>query len=153
MAGRRSIDEAYVIALPEQPAAAPDGSIAYVLRTVRRAADRDARSLWLVRPGDPARQLTHGAADTAPAFAPDGGRLAFLRAADGLAQVWLLPVAGGEAEQLTSLPLGAGAPVWSPDGTRIAFAAPVDLHAVPGEDGDAAATSHRICSCITFVQP
>ena len=33
---------------------------------------------------------------------------------------------GGEPEQLTELPLGAGAPVWSPDGRRIAFTAPVD---------------------------
>ncbi|MEV6491403.1 serine hydrolase, partial [Actinoplanes sp. NPDC051633] len=31
---------------------------------------------------------------------------------------------GGEPEQLTDLPEGAGPPVWSPDGTRIAFTAP-----------------------------
>ncbi|MEV0842135.1 serine hydrolase [Actinocatenispora sera] len=143
MAGRPSIDDLYAIALPEQPAVAPDGSIAYVLRTVRRDADRDRRTVWLVRPGQPARQLTFGEADAAPVFSPDGTRLAFLRAADGPAQVWLLPVAGGEAEQLTSLPLGAGTPVWSPDGTRIAFGAPIDLHAVPGEDADAAAARRR----------
>ncbi|GIL29834.1 serine hydrolase [Actinocatenispora comari] len=143
MAGRPSIDDLYATALPEQPAAAPDGSIAYVLRTVRRDADRDRRTLWLVRPGQPARQLTFGESDGAPVFSPDGSRLAFLRAADGPAQVWLLPVAGGEAEQLTSLPLGAGTPVWSPDGTRIAFGAPIDLHAVPGEDTEATAARQR----------
>ena len=50
-------------------------------------------------------------------------QVAFLRAADGPPQVWLLPAAGGEPEQLTTLPLGAGAPVWSADGSRIAFGA------------------------------
>jgi len=53
--------------------------------------------------------------------------------------VWLLPSAGGEPEQLTTLPLGAGVPGWSPDGTKIAFAAPVDLHAAAGEDDKARA--------------
>ena len=74
-----------------------------------------------------ARRLTRGTADFAPAWSPDGTRLAFLRADGGPAQLWLLPAGGGEPEQLTSLPLGAGAPVWSPDGTKIAFGAPVDL--------------------------
>ena len=67
--------------------------------------------------------------------------MAFLRAADGPAQVWLLPADGGEPEQLTSLPLGAGAPVWSPDGARIAFAAATDRQAPAGEDD--AARSRR----------
>jgi hypothetical protein len=33
----------------------------------------------------------------------------------------LLPATGGEPEQLTKPPLGAGAPVCSPDGTKLAF--------------------------------
>ncbi|MGH3302985.1 MAG: serine hydrolase, partial [Streptosporangiaceae bacterium] len=65
---------------------------------------------------------------------------AFLRAQDGPAQLWLLPASGGEPEQLTTLPLGAGAPVWSPDGSKIAFAAAVDLHAAAGEDDKARAS-------------
>jgi len=133
MARRPTIDDLYAFALPEQPAVAPDGAIVYVLRTTERDADRDRRTLWRVRPGAEPRQLTRGVADTAPAVSPDGGRIAFLRTTDGSAQVWLLPVDGGEAEQLTALPLGAGAPVWSPDGTRIAFAAPVDRAAGAGQ--------------------
>ena len=86
-----------------------------------------------------ARRLTRGTADAAPAWSPDGTRIAFLRADGGPAQLWLLPAGGGEPEQLTSLPLGAGAPVWSPDGTKIAFGAPVDLAAMPGEDDAARA--------------
>ncbi len=125
------------IAIPEQPAMSPDGSrIAYVLRTQDLDEDRAVTSLWQVRTdGSEPTQLTRGTADTTPVWSPDGSHLAFLRADDGPAQVWLLPADGGEAMQLTELPLGAGAPAWSPDGTRIAFAAPVDPAA--GDGGDA----------------
>ncbi|MGZ3145085.1 serine hydrolase [Lentzea chajnantorensis] len=121
-----TIEDLYGFALPEQPAISPDGSeVVYVLRTTDRERDRDLRSLWRVADGEPSR-LTRGEADVAPAFSPDGARIAFLRAQDGPAQLWLLPANGGEPEQLTTLPLGAGAPVWSPDGTAVAFSAPVD---------------------------
>ena len=36
-------------------------------------------------------------------------------------QIWLMPVAGGEATPLTALPNDIGAIAWSPDGKRIAF--------------------------------
>jgi dipeptidyl aminopeptidase/acylaminoacyl peptidase len=138
---RLRISDLADIAVPEQPTISPDGSrIAYVLRTQDTEADRPVSALWRVGTdgGDPVR-LTRGNSDSAPAWSPDGTRLAFLRAADGPAQMWLLPADGGEPEALTTLPLGAGRPVWSPDGTRIAFAAAVDTEAAEGEDGDARA--------------
>jgi dipeptidyl aminopeptidase/acylaminoacyl peptidase len=138
---RQRIDDLTTLAVPEQPALSPDGSqIAYVLRTSDVDADRSVRSLWRVgaRTGEP-QQLTRGQADSAPAWSPDGTRVAFLRAQDGPAQLWLLPASGGEPEQLTTLPLGAGAPVWSPDGSKIAFAAAVDMRAAAGEDDQARA--------------
>ncbi|MGI5500319.1 serine hydrolase [Lentzea sp. CA-135723] len=117
------IEDLHGHALPEQPVLSPDGTeVVYVLRTTNREADRDEHALWRLENGKP-KQLTRGKSDTAPAWSADG-RLAFLRAQDGPAQVWLLD---GEPDQLTTLPLGAGAPVWSPDGTKIAFAAPADL--------------------------
>jgi dipeptidyl aminopeptidase/acylaminoacyl peptidase len=59
----------------------------------------------------------------APAFSPDGTRLAFTaRGRAGPPQIWILPLAeGGEAWQLTTWTTGAGSAVWSPDGARIAF--------------------------------
>jgi dipeptidyl aminopeptidase/acylaminoacyl peptidase/CubicO group peptidase (beta-lactamase class C family) len=118
-----TIEDLYGHALPEQPAISPDGTeIVYVLRTTDRENDRDERALWRVSNGK-AKQLTRGRSDTSPAWSPDG-RIAFLRAQDGPAQIWLLD---GEPDQLTTLPLGAGAPVWSEDGTKLAFAAPVDI--------------------------
>ncbi|MFC7307124.1 serine hydrolase [Streptomyces monticola] len=128
MSRRLAIEDLYAIALPEQPSLSPDGTrIAYVLRTADRQLDRDHRALWTVpADGGPARRLTNGPADTAPAWSPDGRWVTFLRAGNGPAQLWLLPADGGEPEPVTSLPLGAGAPVWSPDGAAIAFTAPVD---------------------------
>ncbi len=141
MTRRQRIDDLTTFAVPEQPAVAPDGSqIAYVLATIDADADRTVRTLWRVGAvaGEPA-QLTRGKSDSAPAWSPDGARIAFLRAEDGPAQVWALPAAGGEPEQLTTLPLGAGPPAWSPDGSRIAFTAPADMDAAAGEDKKARA--------------
>jgi dipeptidyl aminopeptidase/acylaminoacyl peptidase/CubicO group peptidase (beta-lactamase class C family) len=137
---RARIEDLTSVAAPEQPALGPDGRVAYVLRTADREKDRVVRSLWIAGP-DGARRLTRGPADTAPAWSPDGTRLAFLRGGDGPAQLWLLPTAGGEAEAVTDLPLGAGAPVWSPDGTKIAFSAATGG---PGDDKLAPIVSRRL---------
>ena len=132
---RVTVDDLLSVRTPEQPALSPDGTrIAFVLRTTDRDGDRDTRALWQVSAsGGTPSALTHATADSTPVWSPDGAQLAFLRAQDGPAQLWLLPATGGEARSLTSLPLGAGAPAWSPDGERIAFAAPVDSAALPGE--------------------
>ena len=117
----------------------PDSSrCVYVLRTGDEETDRSARALWHVGlEGGTPRRLTRGKADSSPVWSPDGSSVAFLRASDGPPQVFLLPASGGEPEQLTTLPLGAGAPVWSPDGSTIAFAAPTDA-AAPADEDDAA---------------
>ncbi|MBB5958648.1 dipeptidyl aminopeptidase/acylaminoacyl peptidase [Saccharothrix tamanrassetensis] len=121
--------------LPTDPSISPDGSrVAYALKEVD--GDENVQSLWWVDRSGATRRLTRGRADSAPRFSPDGRTIAFLRSG----QVWLLPVDGGEPEQVTDLPLGAGVPVWSPDGGRIAFAALVDGN----PDGAPVSTTRRL---------
>jgi dipeptidyl aminopeptidase/acylaminoacyl peptidase/CubicO group peptidase (beta-lactamase class C family) len=135
------IDDLTEIAVPEQPTLSPDGSqIVYVLRTTDAASDRTVRRLWRVgAQSGAAEALTRGRSDTSPAWSPDGSRLAYLRADDGPAQLWVIAAHGGEPEQLTRLADGAGAPVWSPDGTRIAFSSWVDIGVIEGESEEARA--------------
>jgi dipeptidyl aminopeptidase/acylaminoacyl peptidase len=74
------------------------------------------------------RPLTQGAESSGqPAWSPDGNQLVFVRKVKEKPQLFLLPMAGGEARQLTSLEYGAGGPKWSPDGQRILFSTSVSL--------------------------
>src|SRR5881409_2470711 len=100
------------------PQISPDGrEAAYVLVTVNAKHDGYETSLWLIATdgASPPRRLTAGPKDGAPRWSPDGTTLAFLRSKDGRPQVHLLPLAGGEARQLTDLPKGASPAAWSPD--------------------------------------
>ncbi len=126
-----------VLRVPGRPTLSPDGRFAVIAVSYPDLdIDDYIAQLWLV-PTDgsaSARQLTHGWRDTDPVWSPDGRWLAFLRAEPlasdgphrmGPAQLWLLPMDGGEARRLTEHPLGVEAPVWSPDSRRLAYLARV----------------------------
>lgn len=82
------------------------------------------------------RQLTFDRRSVSAAhFAPDGRTLAF-RSPDamGKPQVWVLPLAGGEARRVTSHPTGVEHYSWRPDGGAIAYAAEDEAPKREGED-------------------
>lgn len=146
------LDHLETLQRPSDPTISADGkTVVYVVSTVDTEQDADLSRLWCVSPGGaPARELTVGDHDAAPRFSPDGSRIAFLRPADGAAQLHLLDMTGpGEPTALTSLPLGAGSAVWSPDGRRIAFTAPVDRAAPEGEDAAAGAARREKAPMVT----
>ena len=106
MTRRQRIEDLPTFARPDQPSLSPDGStVVYVVATVDADGDKNVRSLWRASAaGGAVRQLTRGTTDSAPVWSPDGAAIAFLRAADGAAQLWLLPADGGEPGQLARTP-------------------------------------------------
>ncbi|MFD1018385.1 S9 family peptidase [Thalassobacillus hwangdonensis] len=58
-----------------------------------------------------------------PKWSPDGESIAFISTRSDSAQLYLLPVSGGEAEKVTDLPNGITNFIWSPDGKKLAVQA------------------------------
>ena len=79
--------------------------------------------IWIVnRDGTPVRRVTnHIAQDGSPRFSPDGRSIAFSSNRLGNTDVYLVPVEGGEPEQITFHTTGDNVEGWTRDG-RIMFA-------------------------------
>jgi dipeptidyl aminopeptidase/acylaminoacyl peptidase len=106
-----------------EPQVSPDGKwVVFTLRKTDLAVNRGRTDLWLVGiDGAGLRQLTvNPASDFSPQWARDGKSIWFISTRSGSAQIWRMPVDGGEPEQKTSLPVDVGGFLLSPDGTRLA---------------------------------
>ena len=90
-----------------------------------------------------------GAYDSAPAWSPDGTRIAFESNADvaganpeGDMELWVMQADGSRPTQLTSNTAHDEGPAWSPDGRLLAFTSGPDekhgdIHVMPAAGGDA----------------
>ena len=115
----------------EQTDISPDGEkVAYVVRTplIEGKKSEFLDHIWIVSKDGSNYQFTRGDKSTGnPRFSPDGKWLAFTttrssgKDEDAKAQLWLLPLSGGEARQLTNTQAGVGGYRWSPNGKSIAF--------------------------------
>ena len=113
------------------PAISPDGkSIVIIVSRVNWDEDRYDSQLVLVDIATCAqRPLTNIRKGlSSPHFSPSGDRLAFLAEAGeekrAAGQIFVLPVNGGEPQQITSAPLGVEQFSWRPDGAFLAFVSP-----------------------------
>ena len=149
-----TIEDLYRVKFLSTPRISPDGKqVAFEVKTIDTRKQEYHTAIWLVSSeGGEARRLTMGVANShSPTWSPDGKWLAFVSEREGeqlskeskeqklqgkgKPQVWLLPVEGGEAQQLTFMQHGASAPNWSPDSKRLLFSALVGPADEENEEG------------------
>ena len=114
-----------------QPAWSADGRRLAFVRARAREAGSASSGAWGRRPGDiwtvdlesgQERKLVANA--FAPAYSPDGRRLAFDASRDGSRRIWVANADGGGARPVTDAPSADVVdtdPQWSPEGDRLVF--------------------------------
>jgi len=167
---RRSITSADLLRLRwvSDTHVSPDGlRIAYVVTTVDPEDYSYKRSIWMTIVTDGMGAATQFTSDgSSPRWSHDGQTLAFVSRRTGTLpapnenedasardrrcgkdkpQIWLIPVAGGEARQLTFAQWGASRPRWSPNGQIILYSATTgDVPEQPKHNGEPEPRSRRI---------
>ncbi|WP_414717483.1 prolyl oligopeptidase family serine peptidase [Steroidobacter sp.] len=127
-----------------EPVLSPDGrTVVYTVRETDMAANRGRTDLWSLdlatKGAQPRRLTTHPDNDSSPAWSSDGRDIYFLSTRSGSSQVWRLPGNGGEANQVTDLPVDVGSFQLASHAGRIA----VTLEVFPDCE-DLACTAERL---------
>jgi dipeptidyl aminopeptidase/acylaminoacyl peptidase len=137
------VDDLLALQVASDPQISPDGSlIAFTILQCHEKANTTSSAVWLVHSKDgkehTPRQMTGAGLekhhDFAPRWSPDGQFLAFLSDRNGSIQVYVLPLEGGEARQVSNLSQGVTEYSWRPDGKAVlAHSAwkPIDDHNEP----------------------
>ena len=138
-----SVDDLLALKVASDPQISPDGSrIAYTVLQCKEETNTTSSAIWLIYSKDgkaqTPRQLTGAGIvkhhDFAPRWSPDGQFLAFLSDRNGSIQIHVLPLAGGETQQISNLSQDITEYSWRPDGKALlAHSAwkPIDDHNQP----------------------
>ncbi len=138
MAGARfGVEHVGRIVRVSDPQIAPKGgAIAVVVSRTNFEEDRYDPELVLIDVATRAQRVLSRdrRALSQPRWSPEGTRLAFLAAVDGRPQIFVLPVDGGEAWQLTKSATGVQQFAWRPGANAIAYVAADEAPKVTGEE-------------------
>jgi Tol biopolymer transport system component len=147
------------------PAWSPDGThIAFVRQHADTGGGTYARNIWVMAadgtnqhnltPNDPT--ATTRIDEEAPAWSPDGTKLAFIRRDNGnpfccpyiapSVDVWIMNADGTGQKNLTNTPPGPSEsdPAWSPDGSKIAFSRFDDTRNIYTVNSDGTGDEHQL---------
>jgi dipeptidyl aminopeptidase/acylaminoacyl peptidase len=134
-----TIEDALSIKDVGAPQWSPDGKwIMFTVSEWNRKDDRRDSHIYVISAagGEPVKLTNGERGESQPRWSPDSARIAFLAnrdtpqtgavgagapAAGGRNQIWIIPVAGGEAEKLTDEEAGVAQFCWSPDGRQLAY--------------------------------
>lgn len=110
------------------PQFSPDGTTyAYVSTMINDKKEYESNLFVQKLNEETTKQWTFGHhKNSNPRFSPDGTKVLFQSNRSGVPQLWLLPLDGGEAKQLTTFKNGAVNAEWSKDGKSILFTASLD---------------------------
>lgn len=123
---RRAIkpEDLALFQLVSDPQISPDGGTLMVSKSKVNEKNKVVGNLFLVNVGTGAvRQLTQGEGGAGHGrWSPDGSQIAFVSGREKpTAQIFIIPVDGGEASKLTHFPEGSvGGFKWAPDGKHLA---------------------------------
>jgi len=126
------IEEMIRLKRVSDPQVSPNGQqVLFGLRETDIEGNRGYSPLWLLTGTDGNGKLRRLTQDKQSAsqgrFSADGQSIYFLSTRSGSNQIWRLPLDGGEALQVSALPLDVGSFDVSPDGKKLVFSLEVFL--------------------------
>lgn len=119
------LDDLYRLRTVSDVQRSPDGAwVAYTVSTVDAKKDKNVSHIWLASwDGAQERQLTFSEeGESMPRWSADSKQIAFMSArgdACEKSQLWVLPMAGGEAARVSEFKKDMSDYAWSPDGKRM----------------------------------
>ncbi|MBU9712160.1 S9 family peptidase [Evansella tamaricis] len=108
----------------------PDGRhMIFTLKELDKEKDENVTNLFLINiDTSETKQLTFSGKDSDASFSPDGKRVAFVSSRSEKAQIWILPLDGGETWCLKTKEAVQAPLIWTPDGKCLIYSASVFSH-------------------------
>jgi len=134
-AERFNLEQSGKVVGVNNPQISPDGrSVVVSVSRANFKENRYDRELVQIDVATRAQKVLTRRQASQPEWSPDGTRLAFLVPVEGKAQIFVLPVDGGEAVQVSRHSTAVQLYAWRPDGKAFAYAAQEEAAKREGEE-------------------